>query len=145
MVLLKDPQPNRVENRFTMKDESKKIRRPKSTLDLPENWKVEVLLLYTEGASDVEVKSWICTMRGSFSNDLWDRWLKEEPEFSETIKKGRLYSEAWWCKKGRTGLEKKDFNYTGWYMNMKNRFGWKDKQEIEHSGQITTITGMVVK
>jgi len=119
--------------------------RPKSAIDLPENWQVEILKLYTDGASDVEVKAWIYQERGSFSNDLWDRWLNEEVIFSETIKKGRLFSECWWEQKGRKGLENNKFNYTGWYMNMKNRFGWKDKQEIQHSGEITTITGMVVK
>lgn len=62
--------------------------RPKEKLDLPNGWYDEVLELYSEGASDVEVKALIYTWRGSFSNDLWERWLKEEDEFSEVIKKG---------------------------------------------------------
>lgn len=110
-------------------------------MDLPEGWYNTVLSLYKEGASDVEVKAWIYEQRGSFSNDLWERWLKEEPEFSETIKVGKMLSEAWWQKSGRRELQNPKFNYTGWYMNMKNRFGWRDKQEIdqktEHSGGIT--------
>jgi len=120
-------------------------RPPESINGLPEGWYNDIISLYKEGASDVEVKALIFDWRGSFSNDLWDRWMKEEPQFSETIKKGRLFSECWWEQKGRKGLENNKFNYTGWYMNMKNRFGWKDKQEIQHSGEITTITGMVVK
>lgn len=111
--------------------------RPKATLDLPEGWYNEVLSLYKSGASDVEVKAWIYEQRGSFSNDLWERWLKEEDQFSETIKVGKMLSEAWWQKTGRTSLADKDFSYTGWYMNMKNRFGWKDKQEVEQSGGLT--------
>lgn len=94
--------------------------------------------MYREGAADIEIKALIHDWRGSFSNDLWDRWMKEEPEFSETIKKGRMLSEAWWNKEGRTSLKNKDFNYTGWYMNMKNRFGWKDTIQNEHSGSIAT-------
>lgn len=107
--------------------------RPQSTFDLPEGWHETVLELYSEGASDVEIKAEIYSMRGSFSNDLWDRWRSEEPEFSETIKIGKLLSEAWWHKNGRKNLSNKDFNFTGWYMNMKNRFGWKDNQSIDHT------------
>lgn len=98
---------------------------------LPENWYNVVLDLYKDGASDVEVKSLIYEWRGSFSNDLWDRWLKEEPQFSETIKTGKLLAESWWSKSGRENLKNKDFSFTGWYMNMKNRYGWKDKTETD--------------
>jgi hypothetical protein len=105
--------------------------RPKAEFDLPENWYNQILNLYKDGASDVEVKALIYEWRGTFSNDLWDRWNKEEEQFSETIKMGKLLSEAWWSKSGRKNLENRDFNYTGWYMNMKNRFNWSDKQAID--------------
>lgn len=110
--------------------------RPKSNLDLKKGWQIPVLDLYEQGASDVEVKALIYSWRGTFSNDLWERWMDEEPEFSETIKIGKMLSEAWWCKTGRLKLGDREFSYTGWYMNMKNRFGWRDKQEIDHSGSI---------
>jgi hypothetical protein len=116
------------------------MSRPKSEFDLAEDWQKEVLSMYDKGASDVEIKAHIYNIRGSLSNDLWDRWMDEEPEFSETIKMGKMLSEAWWSKEGRTQLENPKFSYTGWYMNMKNRFGWRDKQEIdqktEHSGTV---------
>lgn len=108
--------------------------RPLSSLDsLPDNWYDDILELYREGGSDVEAKAMIYEWRGSFSNDLFDRWMIDEPQFSETIKMGRMLSEAWWNKNGRINLQNKDFNYTGWYMQMKNRFGWKDKQEVDHT------------
>ena len=110
--------------------------RPKATIDeLPNNWQDEVLKLYAEGASDVEIKALIYQWRGSFSNDLWDRWMDEEPIFSETIKVGKLFSQQWWEKKGRKNLENKDFNYTGWFMNIKNRFynDWRDRKDLDHT------------
>ena len=112
-----------------------KVGRPKEDLSsLPDNWHEEVLELYSEGASDVEIKALIYEWRGTFSNNLWDRWMEEEPEFWETIKGGRMLEEAWWRKNGRKNLTNKDFSYTGWYMNMKNRFGWRDKQETTLQG-----------
>lgn len=109
---------------------------------LPENWYNVVLDLYKDGASDVEVKALIYEWRGSFSNDLWDRWLKEEPQFSETIKTGKLLAESWWSKTGRTNLENKEFSFTGWYMNMKNRYGWKDRTETDLTTKGESINPM---
>jgi hypothetical protein len=109
--------------------------RPKAVFDLPEGWYNDVLNLYSEGASDVEVKALIYQWRKSFSNDLWERWIEEEEQFSETIKIGKLLSEAWWNKAGRKNLSNKDFSYTGWYMNMKNRFGWTDKVANDHTSK----------
>lgn len=117
--------------------------RPKEDLSsLPKDWYIEVLNEYKEGASDVEIKSLIYNWRGKFSNDLWDRWIKEEPEFSETIKGGRMLSEAWWAKNGRKNLTNKDFNYTGWYMNMKNRFGWTDRTQTENTNKNLDLSNL---
>jgi len=107
--------------------------RPKEGISsLPEGWYNDILEIYKNGGSDVEVKALIYEWRGSFSNDLWERWVKEEPQFSETIKVGKILSESWWQKNGRTNLHNPKFNYTGWYMQMKNRFGWSDKQDVNH-------------
>lgn len=53
------------------------------------------------------------------------------PEFLDAIKRGEEFSKAFWLKLGRESLRDKNFNYTGYYMNMKNRFGWSDKHHIK--------------
>lgn len=52
-------------------------------------------------------------------------------EFSDTIKKAKLKVENY--------LEKHliiDSSTTGIIFNLKNNFGWTDKQQLEHSGNI---------
>ena len=122
-----------------------KAGRPKVKLsDLPKNWKDDMIALYSEGASDTEIKA---TVLRCMSNDLWDRLIKEEPIFSEAVKGGRQFSAAWWEKHGRTQLGNKEFNSTLWYMNMKNRFKWSDKQEITgaEGGAIKTDNTWTIK
>lgn len=128
--------------------DNKPVGRPKQGLGvLWDGWQKSVTDLYANGASDTEIKALIYYNKGHFSEDLWERWLNEEPEFSQTIKNGRLLSKAWWEISGRANLKDKDFSYTGWYMNMKNRFGWRDKTETEHSGsvEVKQVTGIEVK
>lgn len=119
---------------------------PKIGIDiLWDNWYNDILDLYKEGGSDVEVRALILNKTEKeckASYTLWDRWMGEEIEFSETIKKGRLLSEAWWVRNGRTNLKDKEFNYTGWYMQMKNRFGWSDKTETKVQVETPIFTGI---
>lgn len=52
-------------------------------------------------------------------------------EFSDTIKKAKLKVENYLEKHLIT-----DSSTTGIIFNLKNNFGWKDKQELEHSGNL---------
>tara|TARA_R110002020_G_scaffold51588_8_gene145987 strand:+ start:61 stop:555 length:495 start_codon:yes stop_codon:yes gene_type:complete len=116
--------------------------RPKAKLDLKKGWKEAVLSEYSEGASDVEVRVLLKKFRkkASLSNDLWTRWMAEERMFSETIKQGREASERWWLRLGRGMAAGKIVgNSTTWIFNMKNRFAWADRREIESI--ISTGTG----
>jgi hypothetical protein len=111
--------------------------RPQADLSsLPEGWQDSIIAMYSNGASDAEVKATIYMWRGSFSTDLWERWMKEEEEFSEIIKMGRVVAEAWYTKLGREQLVNSFFPYAGWYMQMKNRFGWRDKPEENHERDV---------
>ena len=120
------------------------MARPKKTLQqaeilLPTEYKQDILSMYQQGYSDEEIKAYFYEKLGSMSFDLWERWLEEEPEFSKLIKYGQLLSLAWWKSHGRKELKNKEFNNVLWYMNMKNRFGWSDNQNIKHSGTIEHV------
>ena len=88
-----------------------------------------VLDMMELGASKVEV----CVALGITRQTL-NQWSKDpsKQEFVDALERGSEWSEAWWTEKGRTSLYDRNFNHALWYMNMKNRFGWKDK--TEHSG-----------
>ncbi len=120
----------------------KKVDTAPATMGRPTKYKPEMcktlIDLMKQGASLVEV----CAELDICETTLHD-WKDTESdhfitEFSESVKRGSKLSQAWWEKQGRTQLENKEFSYTGWYMNMKNRHNWKDKQEIQQN-----ITGQV--
>lgn len=101
--------------------------------DLVDDWKEKIIKESNEGASIVELAVLL-----DISRETFYALAKREDEFSYTIKKCKRLSEAWWVRKGRKNLDNKEFSYTGWYMNMKNRFNWADKQETKVSGELTT-------
>jgi hypothetical protein len=103
--------------------EQSKVGRP--LIQLPNDYKDIMLELAKEGASIVEL-----SVALSISRDTFYEISKRDTDFSDTIKKCKELSEAWWERSGRTNLMNKEFNYTGWYMNMKNRFNWKDRQDV---------------
>lgn len=90
-----------------------------------------VVELMKKGASKFEVAAELGVCMDTITE--WQK-PKNNKAFSAAIKKGEQLSRAWWEKNGRINLENKEFSSTLWYMNMKNRFGWADKQENTHSG-----------
>lgn len=106
--------------------------------NLPEGWEDIILTLSEEGASIIEL-----SVELGISRDTFYELSKRDEKFSDTVKRCKDLSEAWWTKQGRKNLDNKDFSYTGWYMNMKNRFNWSDKQEITHAGEFKTQNPVV--
>ena len=62
--------------------------------------------------------------------DTLSEYMKKD-EFSDTIKKAKLKVENYLEKHLIT-----DSSTTGIIFNLKNNFGWSDKQQIEHSGNV---------
>jgi hypothetical protein len=84
----------------------------------------KAILLMKEGASLTEVAFLLDIARSTLY-----RWKDIYPDFSDAIKEGKAFAKGWWMNNGRININNKEFNSVLWYMNMKNRFGWKDKQE----------------
>ena len=100
---------------------------------MPE-WCDIVVDMMTEGASKAEVCAALPDKNTIKLGICWDTFsdaMKNHPEFSEAVKKGLQLGQAWWEEQGRTNLQNGKFNYTGWFMQIKNRFpkDWRDKQE----------------
>jgi len=111
----------------------RKVGRPKIELkNLPKGWKKTIIEAGTIGKGKIEF-----AVALGIGKDTLYRLIVDEPEFSEAIKKGMLLSECWWREKGRENLDDKSFNSVLWYMNMKNRWHWSDKQEIGQPGSFS--------
>ena len=95
----------------------------------------KVVELMSEGYAKVEVAVALGITRETLN--AWDN-DSTKPEFSDAVRLGEEASEAWWMTKGRVNLENREFSATLWYMNMKNRHGWRDR--IEEKSERTMVT-----
>ena len=76
-----------------------------------------------------ESVSEVCAELG-ITKETFFQWEKLHPDFSDSYKKGKELSEAWWAKLGRSGaMGRAKIQPATWIFNMKNRFGWTDRVE----------------
>ena len=59
-------------------------------------------------------------------------WEKNHPEFSEAKKEGTRAGMLFWEQAGINGMVGgiQNFNAACWIFNMKNRFKWRDRNEV---------------
>lgn len=62
-------------------------------------------------------------------------WLELYPDFLQSKKEGTAAARLFWERMGIEGISGniQGFNATTWIFNMKNRFGWRDRHDLEHS------------
>lgn len=114
----------------------RKVGRPRTTVDdLPKGWKQLVMDCGQEGGSAVEMR---CLL--GIGQTAWETLLADSEEFRVTVKEAQALCEVWWERRGREMAMGKDGNATVWIFNMKNRFGWRDKQEIDHTSSDGSMT-----
>jgi transposase len=78
---------------------------------------------------------------GVFKEALYD-WVAKYPEFSNAKKEGTLLGQHFWEKMGTAGAMGKiqGFNVTAWIFNMKNRYNWRDKRDIDNTSSDGSMT-----
>ena len=89
----------------------------------------EVIELGRQGKGKAQIAAALGIRRSTLH--AWET-DESKPEFSDAIREAQALSEAWWMDQGQEALRDREFNHALWYMNMKNRHGWRDKQE--HTG-----------
>jgi len=92
--------------------------------------------LMQDGVSLHEVAKEIGVSYGTLN-----RWREEKKKFRKAVEEGISLSHAWWLKVGQENLSNKNFNTNLYQANMRNRFGWDAKQQIEID---TTVRGGVI-
>lgn len=106
----------------------RKVGRPRTTVDdLPENWRQIMTDVGQDGGSAIEAR---CLL--GIAQSAWDTLLSDSEEFRLAEKTRQALCEIWWERRGREMAAGSDGNATVWIFNMKNRFGWRDKQDIDH-------------
>lgn len=98
----------------------------------------QILNLYSEGADDVEVAAHLNLPKKRF-----DELYEENPGFAKVVDIGRTKAAAWWHHVARRNLVTKGFQGSTWAMNMKNRFGWRDRVDVLETNEQHQDTKMM--
>lgn len=119
-----------------MAKERRAVGRPRTTTsDLPDNWRQLMTDCGQDGGSAVEARSLL-----GIAQTAWDTLLEDSEDFRLTEKQRQALCEVWWERQGRRMVKDGQGNATVWVFNMKNRFGWRDKQEIDHTSSDASMT-----
>lgn len=112
-----------------MKEKKRSVGRPRTTVDdLPKDWEDIIMSCGQKGGSAVEMR---CLL--GIAQTAWETLLKDSEDFRVTVKAAQDLCEVWWERVGRAMAIGDEGNATVWIFNMKNRFGWRDKQELAHT------------
>ncbi len=123
------------------KTTSKPVGRPRTTIkDLPKDWKQIMEDCGRDGGSMAEARALL-----DIGDTAWYTLLEDSPEFRQAEnQRGRLCA-LWWERCGRRMAAGADGNATVWIFNMKNRFGWRDKQEIDNTSSDGSMSPQPIK
>ncbi len=73
-----------------------------------------------------------CAGQMGVSKQTIYNWRDQYPELLDAIKRGESASQYFWEDLGISAITSgAKFNATVWIFNMKNRFGWRDRKDVE--------------
>lgn len=80
------------------------------------------------------------------STRVFHGWMERHRDFRDAVEEGKRYSQLWWETQGIKAVQGqiKGFNASVWIFCMKNKFGWREKQEIS-GDEDRPVTVRVVK
>lgn len=93
-----------------------------------------------EGASMLSFAAEIDVDRSTLNE-----WMRQHPEFSQAVSRGKAKCAAWWERVGRNIAVTGEGNSTMAVFGLKNmgRDEWSDKQELDHTSSDGTMTPQV--
>ncbi len=97
----------------------------------------QVIEYMKEGASLTAFAASIGVARSTINE-----WMGAHEAFSEAVKIGKANCAAWWEELGRRNAQSGQGNATLVIFGLKNMAAedWRDKQEVEHQGNVTFTT-----
>lgn len=105
------------------------VGRPRTTTaDLPDDWKEIMRACGQDGGSANEAR---CLL--GIERSAWNTLLNDSEEFRASENIRNALCEAWWERQGRVMTVNGGGSPPVWIFNMKNRFGWRDKQDVDHT------------
>jgi len=121
--------------------EKRKVGRPRTTVnDLPDNWRDIMRECGQEGGTGVECRALL-----GIGESAWYTLMEDSEEFREMDAVRKTLAEVWYQRQGRQMIENGGGNAATWIFTMKNMFGWRDKQDVDHTSggeKIRTFAGM---
>ena len=112
------------------------------TVFKPEYIKQAQKLCYL-GATDIQLADFFGVCKATINN-----WKKDYPEFLDSIKKAKIEADMKVAKsfyERATGYTHKDRHYSPepvaqiYWLNNRQSETWRDKQEVDHSGNMTIL------
>lgn len=117
----------------------------------PTSYRPDMCQKVVEWGREGKSKTWMAASL-NISRDTFNRWERENKDFSDAITLAMAYSQMWWEDKGQAALDAQIFQASMWSRSMAARFpeDWRETQRQEQTGpnggpiQVTEVKRVIV-